>query len=142
MLKKNYKKNIKCGGGGDNPEAVFDGLNESLEIKWRENSRKFIIHIADAPPHGKNFHIENKKEPWLESFDWPDGCPCGLNLDEISNKLNRAKISYRLIKIGNSLEKMAEIFKNNFEDFRELEIENKKIIDILIKDIFCDKIKY
>lgn len=40
-------------GGGDTPEAVMDGLYVATSgINWRKYSIKFIIHIADAPPHG------------------------------------------------------------------------------------------
>lgn len=50
----------EVGGGGDTPEAVFDGLVHGLKkTKWRVSSdgktrsKRFLFHGADAPPHGK-----------------------------------------------------------------------------------------
>eukprot|EP01084_Bolivina_argentea_P138899 244430_1 len=42
-------------GGGDSPEAVAAGLNESLQVHindFRENAVKIIVLITDAAPHG------------------------------------------------------------------------------------------
>jgi hypothetical protein len=45
---------LGAGGGGDNAEAVIDGLNDSInKTSFREISMKFIFHIGDAPPHGR-----------------------------------------------------------------------------------------
>jgi Mg-chelatase subunit ChlD len=39
-------------GGGDVPEAVYDGLADAIaKSGWREKSRKIMILIGDAPPH-------------------------------------------------------------------------------------------
>ncbi len=45
---------------GDYPEAALDGLHAAAtQINWREAkhtpSLRYIFHIADAPPHGKEF---------------------------------------------------------------------------------------
>lgn len=47
-------------GGGDTPEAVFDGLINGLKkTSWRmgsdgkTRSKRFLFHGCDAPPHGK-----------------------------------------------------------------------------------------
>ena len=56
--KKNILMNIHYSGGKDEPEAVLDGLNSVLnDITWREKSTKFLVHILDAPCHGKNLII-------------------------------------------------------------------------------------
>lgn len=54
----NFIKKQDAAGGGDFPEAVFDGLLVSAkDSKWRKSFDKpilrYIFHIADAPPHGK-----------------------------------------------------------------------------------------
>ena len=39
-------------GGGDIPEAVHEGLVTAIsKAGWRENARKVIIVVGDAPPH-------------------------------------------------------------------------------------------
>ena len=54
----NFITEIRSGGGGDTPEAVIDGLYEAGQnMNWTKNAQsssiKIVIHIGDAPPHGK-----------------------------------------------------------------------------------------
>jgi hypothetical protein len=49
---------------GDYPEAALDGLYDAAtKITWREAkhtpSLRYIFHILDAPPHGKEFGHES-----------------------------------------------------------------------------------
>lgn len=53
-----YVKTLNASGGGDEPEAVHDGLFDSAtKLNWAEVPGtpvlRYIFHIADAPPHGK-----------------------------------------------------------------------------------------
>lgn len=38
-------------GGGDTAETVYSGLAAGLGLKWRDNVKKVVIQIGDAPPH-------------------------------------------------------------------------------------------
>ena len=52
----NILKNVKVSGGGDIPEAVYEGLYLALREGWRLSDKKVvkkIILIGDAPPHAK-----------------------------------------------------------------------------------------
>lgn len=50
---------------------------------------RYIFHIADAPPHGKEFlNCEQK-----------NGCLCGKTTDQIFHEINIRQIHYRLIKV-------------------------------------------
>jgi len=50
----NYIKNIHAAGGGDYPEAVATGLDTGINhMNWRQDARKLIFLIGDAPPHGE-----------------------------------------------------------------------------------------
>ncbi|MDR2467894.1 MAG: VWA domain-containing protein [Spirochaetaceae bacterium] len=43
---------LQAVGGGDIPEAVHEGLYESItKYQWRPEARKLVILIGDAPPH-------------------------------------------------------------------------------------------
>jgi Mg-chelatase subunit ChlD len=45
---------FKAGGGGDTPESVNQGLNESVtKMKWSDDKKtlKIIFLVGDAPPH-------------------------------------------------------------------------------------------
>jgi len=44
---------LSCGGGGDEPEAVLEGLLRALRMPWRNGCNKQIILMGDAPPHPK-----------------------------------------------------------------------------------------
>lgn len=46
---------VKVSGGGDIPEAVYEGLFLALRESWREDENviKKIVLVGDAPPHNK-----------------------------------------------------------------------------------------
>jgi len=52
----NILQDVKVGGGGDIPEAVYEGVFLGLRQSWRVNEPmvvKKLILIGDAPPHNK-----------------------------------------------------------------------------------------
>lgn len=50
-LVKNQIQSVRAGGGGDFPEAVFEGVYASLtQLSWQSENRISIL-IGDAPPH-------------------------------------------------------------------------------------------
>jgi hypothetical protein len=60
---------LKPDGGGDGPEAVFDGLTAAcLELVWRPHTCRLAVLIGDAPPHG----VGGAGDAFRS------GCPCGL----------------------------------------------------------------
>lgn len=47
-----YLSPIQAGGGGDQPEAVHEGLRWSIEQNtFRRRARKVVLLFGDAPPH-------------------------------------------------------------------------------------------
>ena len=113
---------IEFSGGKDEPEAVLDGLNSvANDINWRENSTKFLVHILDAPCHGKRFHN-------LDG-DKIENCPKNLICEEVLGNLRKKEINYFVIKINDTIDLMIQEFK--------------KIIDIEIStpEINMDKNK-
>lgn len=49
-----YLQGIAAGGGGDEPEAVHEGLRWSVENnQFRPNARKVMLLFGDAPPHAQ-----------------------------------------------------------------------------------------
>ena len=119
---KNILMNIQYIGGKDEPEAVLDGLNTVLtEINWRKNSTKFLVHILDAPCHGKKYHN-------LEG-DKIENCPKNLIYEDVLGNLRKKGINYFVIKINDTIDLMIQEFK--------------KIIDIEISkpEINMDKNK-
>jgi hypothetical protein len=72
---------MRAHGGGDGPEAVVDGLQSALNLRWAKMSQKSIILVGDAPPHGERGSGDG----------FPKGCPCGWNI---------ARVAERLIALG------------------------------------------
>lgn len=73
-----YVNNLKASGGGDEPEAVHDGLIDACQkLTWVElpgtPMLRYIFHVADAPPHGKEFL----------TMETRDGCICGKTTQQI-----------------------------------------------------------
>jgi len=101
---KNILTNIEYIGGKDEPEAVLDGLNSVVnDITWRENSTRFLVHISDAPCHGKKYHN-------LEG-DKIENCPKNLIYEEVLGNLRKKGIIYFIIKINDTIDIMIQEFK-------------------------------
>ena len=52
---RSFIDGLRATGGGDTPEDMLGGINKALNCNWR-NQTRCIIHIADAPPHGRVNH--------------------------------------------------------------------------------------
>ncbi|CAD8154758.1 unnamed protein product [Paramecium octaurelia] len=121
-------------GGGDVPEAVLDGLYDAAKkIEWRDSSHKpslrYIFHVADAPPHGKEFTDQPSS--------WPNGVPSGVTLDKVAHVINIREIHYRLINVNklNFLDNMKKLFKEKFTNYEETELANAKEMDFRVSDM-------
>lgn len=77
---KVFIESLNASGGGDAPEAVMDGLFVSAKhMSWRDSthipSLRYIFHIADAPPHGKEYGYSNS-------------CLCNIDINKIAHIIN------------------------------------------------------
>ena len=111
---------LKCAGGGDEPEGVLDGLNVAVnEVNWRDESVKFIYHILDAPSHGKKYNnIENDKY---------DECPNKIDAEDLLIEIRNKDIKYSVIKLNDSCDIMLKEFQNVLN------------LEILSPKVFIDK---
>lgn len=65
-------------GGGDAPEAVYDGLEAACtKLTWRPHSCRLAVLVGDAPPHGTGCHGDAFRH----------GCPCGLTAEQVTAQL-------------------------------------------------------
>jgi Mg-chelatase subunit ChlD len=72
---------LKPEGGGDTPEAVYDGVVAAAEeLDWRPHSCRLAVLIGDAPPHGSGFPGDR-------------GCPCGLTAEDVTARLEQTGIT-------------------------------------------------
>jgi len=107
---------LKASGGGDEAEAIADGLEYSAnKISWRdEDSLRLLIHVCDAPPHGKEFGGGD---------DYPEGCPCKCDYKELLKKLYKMKVQYLILNFTSSVDKMIAIFKQYHDDIDSIKTE-------------------
>jgi hypothetical protein len=61
-------------GGGDGPEAVYDGVAAACDLAWRPYARRLAVLIGDAPPHGCGGAGDGFRE----------GCPCGKTAESVT----------------------------------------------------------
>ncbi|KAL4488822.1 hypothetical protein ABPG72_016475 [Tetrahymena utriculariae] len=129
---------MQADGGGDGPEAVMDGLFYSItQINWRDSSVRFLFHICDSPPHGKQYGVSSSDSSWTNN-----GCPCGINEYHVAKQISSKKIFYYLVKVNSSLNMMENIFSTLFGNYFKKTIDlsdtnklNVKIVQALSKEI-------
>jgi Mg-chelatase subunit ChlD len=49
-----FVQSIVANGGGDQPEAVRDGLELAFAQAWRPGTRRVVVLVGDAPPHERD----------------------------------------------------------------------------------------
>lgn len=76
---------LKPEGGGDAPEAVYDGLQAAAEtLQWRPNGRRVALLIGDAPPHAN--------------------CQCGMTADSTTALLEEQGIILYALGLTNTVQ--------------------------------------
>lgn len=111
---KKFLDGLQACGGGDIPEDVNGGFQKVLyELKWQSPIRT-LVHVADAPCHGKTFHNCDD--------DYPNGHKNDKPWNQIFKDLVEERIDYMFLKISSSTDKMFTLFKemaikNGAEEF-------------------------
>jgi hypothetical protein len=100
---ENFVGNIQLLGGGDPCEDVFGGLEAVSKLKW-ENSSRVLLHICDAPCHGKKYHDDSVKDYF------PNGDPKGLMIANILKTIVDLNIDYYFAEISEKTVKMIDEF--------------------------------
>jgi hypothetical protein len=75
---------LRPNGGGDAPEAVYDGLHVAgADLAWRAHARRLAVLVGDAPPHGWGFAGDGFR----------GGCPCKRTLESITAGLEEGGVT-------------------------------------------------
>ncbi|GAB1309948.1 Alpha-protein kinase vwkA [Madurella fahalii] len=93
-------------GGGDAPEDVLGGIRQALNATWKHQTR-CIIHIADAPPHGRTLHDLGDSS---DSYANPGSEPHRLTHEALLSQLVGLHINYALLRINSTTDRMAFTF--------------------------------
>jgi hypothetical protein len=98
---------LQAVGGGDGPEAVYQGLHDACQkVEWRTHSCRYIILIGDAPPHAFPFWLEgiNLAVPSRRNMGgdhWPSACPSGLDPHKVAAAAEEKNITIHAVLMGN-----------------------------------------
>ncbi|KAL0019774.1 hypothetical protein WJX79_007868 [Trebouxia sp. C0005] len=100
---------IRANGGADGPEDIAGALQTALDLLkdrvqgFRAQTR-MIIHFADAPCHGSQYHSMHD--------DYPGGDPHGLNPEKMLHELASKNVDYYFLEVqSRDTTKMTDIFK-------------------------------
>ncbi|KAF0541191.1 kinase-like protein [Gigaspora margarita] len=109
-------------GGGDFPEDVLGGLNAAVTNMTWNNATRILIHIGDAPPHGRRYTTNGSIV--YDKFDrYPKGDPNGLTAESILEKMQEKKILYHFGKINDSTDIMLNVFREIIGEFPIFDLE-------------------
>jgi len=100
---QDFLGNVTADGGADGPEDILGALCQVAAQEWSGTVR-ILVHIADAPCHGRMFHDM--------ADDYPDGDPQGLTPEYVLKKLVDLKIDYYFLRLCTTTEKMERIFSD------------------------------
>jgi len=104
-----FLNSLVAKGGFDKAEAVIDGLSDVINLNWRKDSHKFLIHFIDGPPHGNDYAIDQKNQRF------PDGCPCKKDEEDIFYPMRDLNLKYSIIKLNDDVDLMLKRFAEFFD---------------------------
>ena len=113
-------RDVHAEGGDDIAEDVAGGLFHVKQLSWDDADIKLLFHIADAPPHGIQFHAR------FLSDRFPGGDPDGRNPLDTMSFLSDQGIAYTFVKINPTTDTMIEQFSNCYSDkFKVLDLQGQ-----------------
>ena len=105
----NFLTTVEATGGGDEPEDLFGALQIAILQPWRDNAKKVIVVITDAPPHGKDFSNSISNTP-IYPLQY-DGSKLPI---DIATELNTNNIQiFMLYIVKDTLEKTSNFLQEN-----------------------------
>ncbi|KAF0340284.1 kinase-like protein [Gigaspora margarita] len=110
---------VVADGGDDPAEDVLGGLNAAITRMTWSNSTRVIIHIGDAPPHGRRYHTDNN----FEYDDYPEGDPNGLTAESVLEKMQSKNILYHFGRINDTTSLMLKVFREIIGEFSVFDLE-------------------
>lgn len=129
-------------GGGDFPEAVFDGIIDGVSsMSWRDGSRRIAFLIGDAPPQGMN---ESNQKCCLCGKTWGDAVCAAQEKDVVIYSIaldyhDITKESFKiisnftgglLVEGSNAMDIILETLKSEFDNMNL----DSQILEMMSKD--------
>jgi vacuolar-type H+-ATPase subunit D/Vma8 len=111
---KEIIQNVYADGGADTPEDVSWAMENALNKEWKNNAR-FLVFVADAPDHGREYHDSYLDDSYI------DGIPGRKNLTETIEKLAKNYVSLFCMKISYLTDEMLQMFENVYKKYEKCE---------------------
>lgn len=92
-------------GGADLPEDVLGGVRQALDASWQLQNR-CVIHIADAPGHGRHLNSMSKGD----DYPSPGSEPHKLTYEPLLKEMIQLNINYALLRINDTTDLMSFAF--------------------------------
>ncbi|CAG8622748.1 11010_t:CDS:1, partial [Dentiscutata heterogama] len=109
IFREYIENHVTAKGGDDVPEDVLGGLDAAITRMSWSNATRVILHIGDAPPHGRRF---------TTMYDnYPDGDPTGLTAESVMSRMKWLNILYFFGKITDETEQMIDVFRGIIGQF-------------------------
>ena len=140
---------LKADGGGDAPEAVYDGVFDACtKVEWRPFSSRFVLLVGDAPPHGARQSEQGRRGHATVSDAWPDGCPCGLTGNTVTAAAETNRVTIHALSMQDTpvtVDSFAELARGSGGHFALASVAGdvvSKIIEVLdaeFRDVEFDR---
>ncbi|CAF1080685.1 unnamed protein product [Adineta ricciae] len=114
-----FLNNVQAIGGDDTCEDVFGGLEAVEQLSW-SNPNRILIHICDAPCHGREYH----EFEGTANDNYLQGDPKHRDLSKLLFAIKRLGITYCKISINDTTKKMFDEFSFIFGSIAEIHVDN------------------
>ena len=101
---------IEASGGDDEAEDVAGAMDRVCGLTWGPSDVRMVFHIADAPAHGRTFHLPRVSDRYL------DGDPDGVDLTECMRHLAVQEVEFTFVRITSSTDMMIDVFHNVYAE--------------------------
>ena len=142
---EHFLNQIRVGGGGDEPEAVLDGLSiATTKCDWNstEGWTNVIVHIYDAPPHGQfpNYRSHSSSSNGGNCCCCNHGTLCHFDWEkDVWQGMHRFGIQYNGITTGRKFAEFEAAMKENLGDLcGDFQQVGKETVNDAILSIFID----
>ncbi|CAG8463713.1 6459_t:CDS:1, partial [Racocetra persica] len=120
---------VKTIVNNDKPEDVLGGLDAAITQMTWSNATRVLIHIGDAPPHGRRF---------TNLYDeYPNGDPNGLTAESVLMKCRSKNILYYFGKINDSTDVMINVFREIIGEFPKFDLMTTEHNPEALVNKFC-----
>lgn len=99
-------RHIHAKGGEDEAEDVCGALIRAHRLSWDGADVQMVVHIADAPAHGTQYHSVHISDRF------PQGDPSGHDPCEFINRMSAGRMHYTFVKITSATDTMLDAFYN------------------------------